>query len=366
MFVRHHIQATSKLEVRADIQANEEYAWVLVVRHGTTQQAVRKGRHGESLEDRCHTSNQLKTSSRLAQEAAAVAPRRALQVTLDDLLALVYEFLNMNVSRCGLDRCMRRHGVGHLSDLEAEKAKPKHSAFKSYELRYLHIDVMYLPLMADVRCLCYIFGAIDRATSWVFIRIYNTKLAANAGRNLRDLWCACPIRNQTIIANNWKEFTERLFDLRKRAATGKHDLDTLFCAALEIEHRPTPPKPPQTNAIVERFEVRIEDVPRNHHFRSDEELETTLHSYVWIYNQLLPQSTLGRKTPLQAVKDWEKLKPDMFKKKPFYLMGCEKCYNSRLQNPRPWSVKNSNLQPAGPFGRDSENKISAFEVRDVA
>ena len=30
-----------------------------------------------------------------------------------------------------------------------------------------------------------------------------------------------------------KEFTDRLFSLRKRAATGRHDFDTL-CAALDI------------------------------------------------------------------------------------------------------------------------------------
>jgi hypothetical protein len=27
------------------------------------------------------------------------------------------------------------------------------------------------------------------------------------------------------------------------------------------------------------------------------------HRYVWLYNQQLPQSTLGSKTPLQAMKD---------------------------------------------------------------
>jgi hypothetical protein len=47
---------------------------------------------------------------------------------------------------------------------------------------------------------------------------------------------------------------------------------------------------------------RIEDVLQSHHFRSGEELETTLHRYVWLYNQQLPQSALGSKTPLQAMK----------------------------------------------------------------
>ena len=60
----------------------------------------------------------------------------------------------------------------------------------------------------------------------------------------------------------------------------------------------TPPKSPQTNGMVERFNGRIEEVFPSHHFRSGEELATTLHRYVWLYNRQLPQSALGSKTPL--------------------------------------------------------------------
>ena len=62
----------------------------------------------------------------------------------------------------------------------------------------------------------------------------------------------------------------------KRAATGEHEFDTP-CAALDIDHRVTPPKSPQTDGMVERFNGRSEEVPQNHHFRQGEELETTLH-----------------------------------------------------------------------------------------
>jgi hypothetical protein len=39
-------------------------------------------------------------------------------VSIDDLLAVVREFLNPEVSRSGLDRCLRRHGVGTLAGNE--------------------------------------------------------------------------------------------------------------------------------------------------------------------------------------------------------------------------------------------------------
>jgi hypothetical protein len=106
-----------------------------------------------------------------------------------------------------------------------------------------------------------------------------------------------------------KEFTDRLFGLRKRAATGQHEFDTL-CSTLSIEHRLPPPRSPQTNGMVERFNGRIEEVLQSHHFRSSDELGATLHRYVWLYNHQLPQSALGSKTPLQAMKQWHKIKPN--------------------------------------------------------
>ena len=36
--------------------------------------------------------------------------RRTLLLPLDDLLAVTREFICPNVSRSGLDRCLRRHG----------------------------------------------------------------------------------------------------------------------------------------------------------------------------------------------------------------------------------------------------------------
>jgi transposase InsO family protein len=111
--------------------------------------------------------------------------------------------------------------------------------------------------------------------------------------------------------------------LRKYAATGAHEVDTL-CAALGIEHRLTPSKSPQTNGMIERFNGHSEEVLQSHHFRSSEEFETTLHRYVWLYNQQLPQSALGSKTPLQAIKDWHKTNPELFKKQPYYPSGCDR------------------------------------------
>jgi len=47
---------------------------------------------------------------------------------------------------------------------------------------------------------------------------------------------------------------------------------------------------------------------------------------VLLYNQQLPQSALGSKKPLQAIKVSHKLKPDIFKNKPYYLSECDSLF----------------------------------------
>jgi hypothetical protein len=123
-------------------------------RYGISEQTVLKLRHRNSVEDRSHTPHRLQTTL----SPAAVALRKTLLVSLDDLLAVVREFLNPNVSRSGLGRCLRRHGVGNLRDLQVKEAK--YSAFKAYEPGYLHIDVKYLPQMANETSRRYLFVAI--------------------------------------------------------------------------------------------------------------------------------------------------------------------------------------------------------------
>jgi hypothetical protein len=78
------------------------------------------------------------------------------------------------------------------------------------------------------------------------------------------------------------------------------------------------------DSLFERFNGRIEDVLQSHHFRSGEDLNATMHRYVLLYNQQLPQSVLQSRTPLQAMKDWHKLKPELFKINPYDLTGCDR------------------------------------------
>lgn len=124
-------QATTMPKIRAAIQASADAAWMVAERYGISEQTVCKWRKRDSVHDLSHTPHKLQTTLTPAQEAVAVTLRTTLLLPLDDLLAVVREFLNPHVSRSGLDRCLRRHGVGNLRDLKPKEAKPTHSLFKA-------------------------------------------------------------------------------------------------------------------------------------------------------------------------------------------------------------------------------------------
>jgi transposase InsO family protein len=152
-------------------------------------------------------------------------------------------------------------------------------------------------------------------------------------RNLRAAQAAITFNSASFPTCYGKEFTDRIFASPARAASGEHEFDQL-CSELGIEHRLTPPKSPQTNGIplgdcpqsparqwVERFNGRIADVLKTNCFHSALDLEQTLMRYVALYNTQLPQSVLGSRTPMQAMKDWHKSNPNLFVKSPRNLPG---------------------------------------------
>ena len=323
MLIALHKNARTTPAVRAEIAASSENASVLARRYGITEQTVYKWKKREVFSDRSHTAHRLQTVLTPAQESVVVELRRTLLLPLDDLLAVTREFLCADVSRSGLDRCLRRHQVGNLNDLKPKAPRSPHKAFKSYVPGYLHMDVKYLPQMPDERRRRYLFVAIDRATRWVFVQLKSSKSADSARNFLNALHKACPIKIVRLLTDNGKEFTDRLFASRARQPSGNHEFDQL-CQELGIEHRLTQPRTPKTNGMVERFNGRIADVLKTHRFDGREDLEQTLLRYVALYNHQLPQSALKSKTPMQAMKEWHQTQPQLFNKRPYDRPGCDR------------------------------------------
>jgi hypothetical protein len=167
--------------VRAEIAASDEPVSVLVQRYNITESTVRKWQARADFNDRSHTPHRLQTTLTPAQEAVGVELRRLLLLPLDDLVAVVKEFIEPKASRSAIHRCLRRHRVNKLRALRPEARQAAHKPLLADEPGFVHIDVKYLPQMPDETARRDLFVAIARATRWVFVQIKPHKTALGSG-----------------------------------------------------------------------------------------------------------------------------------------------------------------------------------------
>ncbi len=320
-----HAQARTTPRTRAEIKASKAPQRELAQRFDVSVATIRKWQSRDDVQDRSHRPDRLCTTLSPGEEAVVVELRKTLMLPLDDLLVVTHEFINASASRSALDRCLQRHGVGNLRRMQAElnpAAAPVVKTFKSYEPGFVHVDIKYLPQMPDETARRYLFVAIDRATRWVHVGIYADQSELSSTHFLRSLKGAAPMKIITILTDNGSQFTDR-FTAKRRTPTGKHAFDRQ-CTAFGIEHRLSPPRHPQTNGMVERFNGRVAEVIKQTRFKSAAELESTLTNYVATYNQRIPQRALDHLSPIQALKKWQTDKPELFVKRVYNQTGLDR------------------------------------------
>ena len=150
-----HAQARTTPRTRAEIKESSASLTDLAERYNISRATARKWKGRETAQDLSHRPHKLSTTLTPGQEAVVVELRRTVLLPLDDLVAVVREFINPAVSRSGLDRCLRRHGVANLRELQAQaradagEAQAPLKTFKDYEPGFLHVDIKYLPQMPD-------------------------------------------------------------------------------------------------------------------------------------------------------------------------------------------------------------------------
>jgi len=318
-----HPLARTTPRTRAEINSSSASIAELAKLYNISLATARKWKQRDDVEDRSHCPKRLNTTLSPAQEILVVELRRLLLLSLDDLLVITREFICPAVSRSGLDRCPRRHGVATLRDLypkEEGEAEAK-KTFKDYEPGFLHIDIKYLPQMPDETQRRYLFVAIDRATRWVYLRIYADQTEHSSVDFLRRVKQAAPMKIVKLLTDNGSQFTDR-FTSQKKEASGQHVFDR-ECVALGIEHRLAPPRHPQTNGMVERFNGRIAELIGQTRFASAAELQTTLLRYLTLYNHHIPQRALNHQAPIQALKKWYADKPELFVKNVYKQSGLD-------------------------------------------
>jgi transposase InsO family protein len=253
-----------------------------------------------------------------------VAFRRHTLLPLDDCLYALQPTLP-HLTRSSLHRCLQRHGVSRLPQVEGE-ASPKRK-FKAYPIGYFHIDI------AEVRTAegkLYLLVAIDRTSKFAFVELRETVSRRDAADFLRRLIEAVPYKVHTVLTDNGTHFTDPAGDswspveIREMIAEQKPFRAHAFeyaCALNDIDHRLTKPKHPWTNGQVERMNRTIKDATvKRYFYESHDQLRSHLRDFVSAYNFARRLKTLKGLTPYEFVcKAWTS-QPQRFKLNPLQQM----------------------------------------------
>ena len=289
-----HGSATTTEAVRRAIQHSQESLKVLARRHGINQKTVAKWKKRTLTADLPTGPKEAKSIVlTVEQEAIIAAFRRHTRLPLDDCLYALQATIP-GLTRSSLHRCLQRHGISRLPDVEGEKtAKRK---FKTYPLGFFHIDI------AEVRTeegKLYLFVAIDRTTKLAFIELHEKATTRVSGDFLRHLIEAVPYKVHTVLTDNGLpsslsrrgiHFTtpgaggSAVPEIRLAMERGERFWAHAFeyaCAQLCIEHRLTKPKHPWTNGQVERMNRTIKDATvKRYHYDNHDQLRRDLADFV--------------------------------------------------------------------------------------
>ena len=134
-----HGSATTTEAIRRAMQNSEESLRVLSARYGINQKTVAKWRKRTSVPD-LPTGPKDAASTVLTrdEEAIIVAFRRHTLLPLDDCLYSLQPTIP-HLSRSSLHRCLQRHGISRLPEVEGDK--PTKKKFKSYPPGCFHVDI---------------------------------------------------------------------------------------------------------------------------------------------------------------------------------------------------------------------------------
>ena len=125
-----HGSATSTQAVRVAIQRSQATNAGLSRELGINVKTVAKWRKRETLEDRkTGPTEPSSTVLSASEETMIVAFRRHTLLPLDDCLYALQPS-TPHLTRSALHRCLQRHGISRLPDMESDK--PKRQKFKRY------------------------------------------------------------------------------------------------------------------------------------------------------------------------------------------------------------------------------------------
>jgi transposase InsO family protein len=247
----------------------------------------------------------------LEEEAVIVAFRKHTLLPLDDCLYALQATIP-HLTRSSLHRCLQRHGISRLPDIEGDK--PAKKKFKAYPIGCFHMDIAEVQTAEGK---LYLYVAIDRTSKFAFVRLVKKTGRTSASAFLLALIAAVPYKIHTVLTGA-KVYPERQalrfgiqFTFPPRYADGPTarymtHMSGMRCQENGIDHRLTKIKHPWTNGQVERMNRTIKEATvKRYHYDRHDQLESHLNDFINAYNYGKRLKTLKGLTPYEfIVKTW--------------------------------------------------------------
>ena len=232
---QRHGNATTTPEMRRFIQTSElsvsELSKILNISPAT----VRKWRNRKDITDGDHTPKQLNTTLTPTEEYVVVGLRSQLELSLDKLLKVTQEFINPNVSRSGLARCLKRNGVSKFDDETPTKVPGDYfnqlpivqgSEVSAYALNtetlaktlelpkndpdsVVQVVSLAIPDEIPQEQPSSVFIGIDPNSDWVYIDIYQDNDTQAANRYIGYVLQQGPFHLRRLLVRNYHTFLAR-------------------------------------------------------------------------------------------------------------------------------------------------------------
>ncbi|WP_026258952.1 IS481 family transposase [Uliginosibacterium gangwonense] len=294
--VLHGCARTTEV-VRRAIQHSQASLNALADQYGINPKTVAKWRSRQFAHDApMGPKTKRSTVLTLEEEASVVAFRKLTLLPLDDCLYALQPSLP-HLTRSSLHRCLQRHGISRLPEVEGDK--PAKKKFKAYPIGYFHIDIA--EVQTDEGRL-YLFVAIDRTSKFAYAELHKQSDRTIASDFLARLVTAVPYKIHTVLTDNGAQFC--IPPKYRNGVTARHirHMFDLRCDRFGIEHRHTLPKHPWTNGQVERMNRTIKDATvKRYHYQSHEQLKNHLQTFLMAYNFARRLKTLKGLTPYEYI-----------------------------------------------------------------
>jgi hypothetical protein len=171
-----------------------------------------------------------------AEEAMVVAFRRHTLLSLDDRLCALQPPIP-HLTRSALHRCLQRHGISRLPDVEADKPNGRSSsAIPSGSF----ISTSRKCRTPKGRSSWFV--GIDRTAMFAVARLVATADRKTAWKFLQHVLEAVPYQLHTILADNGIQFAEQ--PRNRNTIYSRPMRFDMICEANGIEHRLTKPNHP--------------------------------------------------------------------------------------------------------------------------